>query len=1158
MSGAAPPPIDRRGYGEFVAQAETLLERYTGWRPPEGDPAAALVRVFARMAERVADRLNRMPDRNFLAYLDLLGVELRPPQPARVPLTFSLAAGATADAVVPARTPVAAQLLEGEEEPVVFETERELVVTRTTLAAVAVRDPHVDRWADRTAQAAAGAAFAAFEGSEPVPHRLHVSCRAALQAEAPKSATLRLRTISSAPPWLNLVDWTYHDAAGEHPLAAGAPTSGDLWTVPFPDVPALPDTVVAGRAGAWISARLRVPVRLRRQLPDALRAEGQWITPPGPFHPFGRTALVPELALAADDVFSVPGAVAEVEFELDDDFPPAVDPTLRVQWEYATGFSYPRTVTWTGLGVSSPGAELVGTTAFAFADGTRALTRSGTVRFRVPPNWLPAPYEGVSGLWLRARVTAGGYGPVQDFHPPVVRRTAVSYALDVPEVYDVGMTVRQVRTGIVPPAGFLDNAALDLTKDFLPFGATPARGTAFFIALPGLVGKTGARATLTVVMGPPTAAHPAGWQPPRLRWEFWNGTQRRWETLGESGTGAANPATHGFQDTTAAFGAATDSTQTIAFNVPAAMREVEVNGRTEGWIRARIVAGDYGVAATYVEQDAPNGAGGTMKVWRLIPPTYHAPSLRSVQLGYTWDSLPLPADAVAAENDGRVEVEISAEGLIRPFVPSAEERPSLYLGFARPGGGPGFANRTVSLYLGVAPALYGDPPAPFPPDEPAAVAWWYWNGAEWARLVVRDETAALTRRGMVTFTGPADFRPSSELGREAYWLRARLERGGWRHPPRLERVLLNTVWAEHATLVAGEVLGSSNGKPGQTFRAVRAPVLPGERLEVREAELPSAAERDELVREAGADALTVVADAAGRPLEVWVRWTAVPDFYGSGPRSRHYVVDRLAGEVTFGDGSRGMVPPQGRAGVRMGYRTGGGPRGNRPAGNLSQLRATVPYVDRVTNLEPAAGGAAAESLDSVRRRGPRTVRHRDRAVTVADLEDLAMDASPDVAVARAIPPAAEDDAGRVEVIVVPRSSAARPVPGMELLDRVGAWLRARLPATVQLEVRGPLWVRVDVDVEVVPVAPEASGEVQLALERRILDYLHPLTGGADGAGWPFGRYPRRSDLFAVAEATPGVDHVLSLVVRVDQVPLTGDFLVHAGAAQVVVAGGMDG
>src|SRR5262249_55003946 len=113
------------------------------------DPhGGALIGIFARFAELIIERLNRVPDKNLLAFLDLLGASRLPPQPARVPLTFSLATGRASPGVGPAGTQVAAPPGEGEKDAVVFETERELVVSPATLTAVFTRDPEVDAVAD--------------------------------------------------------------------------------------------------------------------------------------------------------------------------------------------------------------------------------------------------------------------------------------------------------------------------------------------------------------------------------------------------------------------------------------------------------------------------------------------------------------------------------------------------------------------------------------------------------------------------------------------------------------------------------------------------------------------------------------------------------------------------------------------------------------------------------------------------------------------------------------------------------------------------------------------------------------------------------------------------------------------------------------------------
>ena len=169
---ARSPNIDKRTAGEIAKQVQTLLKVYTpDWKefdPTTGQPSgvsAALIGVFARLSELIIQRLNEAPQKNFLAFLDLLGASRLPPQPARVPLTFFLAAGSAVYGLVLAGTQVAAPPLKGEKDPVIFETERELVVTAAQLAALFVRDPEQDQQADRSPIITSGAASSVHPGS---------------------------------------------------------------------------------------------------------------------------------------------------------------------------------------------------------------------------------------------------------------------------------------------------------------------------------------------------------------------------------------------------------------------------------------------------------------------------------------------------------------------------------------------------------------------------------------------------------------------------------------------------------------------------------------------------------------------------------------------------------------------------------------------------------------------------------------------------------------------------------------------------------------------------------------------------------------------------------------------------------------------------------
>jgi predicted phage baseplate assembly protein len=371
-------------------------------------------------------------------------------------------------------------------------------------------------------------------------------------------------------------------------------------------------------------------------------------------------------------------------------------------------------------------------------------------------------------------------------------------------------------------------------------------------------------------------------------------------------------------------------------------------------------------------------------------------------------------------------------------------------------------------------------------------------------------------------------------------------------------LLFNTTPAVQTITVRNEILGSSNGNENQRFSATHAPLLSGQQLEVRELELPSAEERALLEQTAGEDAISVIRDATGRPLEIWVRWQQVSDFYGSGPRDRHYVLDMLSGEIRFGNGRNGLIPPLGAGNIRLAYyRTGGGLAGNRPANTIIQLKTTVPYVDKVTNPEPAEGGAEAESLESLLARAPRALRHHHRAVSLEDYEDLAL-ALPGVARAKCVPlydlindpDTNHVQPGTVSLIIVPRTTEPKPVPNLELLDQISGYLDERRIPTADLIIVGPDYVRVDVTAEIALVSLEGASGVEREVAQTLARFLHPLTGGLDGNGWDFGREPYLSDLYALLEAVPGVDHIRSLHKQESEersgALATGRFLVYSG------------
>lgn len=276
-------------------------------------------------------------------------------------------------------------------------------------------------------------------------------------------------------------------------------------------------------------------------------------------------------------------------------------------------------------------------------------------------------------------------------------------------------------------------------------------------------------------------------------------------------------------------------------------------------------------------------------------------------------------------------------------------------------------------------------------------------------------------------------------------------------------------------------------------------------------------------------------DRNKRVTEVWVRWHEQRHLFFSGPNDRHYAVERVRGWLMFGDGTRGKIPPLGAAILARQYRTGGGHAGNVAARALSQLVGPIGGVETVFNPLTAQGGADGETLENFAIRGPQTVRHRGRALAPADYETLAHEASPAVAVARAVParnPAGRPIPGWVTVLIIPQSQEPCPWPSFGLREQVRKYIETRAPADLaaarSIYITGPEYLAIDVAATVAPVDPAEAGAVETRAREALGEFLHPLLGGPERRGWELGRDVFLSDVAAVLERVPGIDYVEAL------------------------------
>jgi predicted phage baseplate assembly protein len=379
--------------------------------------------------------------------------------------------------------------------------------------------------------------------------------------------------------------------------------------------------------------------------------------------------------------------------------------------------------------------------------------------------------------------------------------------------------------------------------------------------------------------------------------------------------------------------------------------------------------------------------------------------------------------------------------------PTLRPDEAVYFGLADPAGG-----NLLRLDVTTGPEGAG-----VDPRRPPRV-WESWDGQAWRDVRILDDTSAgFNSTGQVTLLLPAKHEALALGSRRAHWLRCRLVRAvegqpEYSNPPVLESLsavaLGGAVPAHHAEPAPAELLGTSDGKPGQVFRVRRVPVLPRRYDENVRIVLP----RHERTGEPEEQDWTEVADLADAEEDDLVyTWSGATGEIRFGPR----VLDR-AGKVW----QHGAIPPIDAQVYVTGYRYGGGRRGNVAAERLTVLHTSIPFVASVTNLDPSAGGVDAETVENAKVRGPLLLRGGRRAVTAEDVERLTLDAAPSVARARCLPPASPGEPARL--LVVPRIDVAPEALTLddlavseELEEQIKAYLEPRRLLTMRLRIEAP-------------------------------------------------------------------------------------------------------
>ena len=1183
------PLLDRRDLDAIVQQARDLAPFYVPeWAAAEDTGAgAALLAVFAKMLEGLARRLNEVPQKNFIAFLNMLGAKLLPGQPARVPLTFFLSTGAQEAVRIPQRSQAAGTPPTGG-DPIAFETEQDILATPAKLNAIISVVPDRDEIFDHSTAVLAGVTTELFADAAHnlQEHSIYFAQNDLFDLKGEAEVTLQWLILTpdmDADYFINLLSWEWRNPDGVW-VPSTVPAFHEAHS-DFPALTTLDAELAALQDVESTTVSVQSDVENDARFPDS------------------------GLLLINDEILAYDGKAGNTftnvmrGYGQDQAIPGASDVALHTRGAEVQAIAHPLLVSAHVATVPLPSGHVPVTI---------------TLRKDFVGAFSATEVSGSENRWLRCRT----------LRDPILQASPLREL----RIDTIGVKTFTSQA-IVPDAVFANDVPLDLSAHPLalyPFGTRPRITDTFYIASDDAFSKPGLPITLAFdinvggiaslsvrrVQGigpiyaqrlqargihtiddlleqPPEElarilqTNPARAQnileatqrafldragaeepPPELHgnpvlsWEYWNGMG--WQVMPQ------------LDDATFQLRSQGD----VQFPCPENLAVTPVNGQAHHWIRVRIVDGDYGQekfivkegdGETTVEPDAsdvhPPIIGGIAIRYGAAPNQPQADGFATLDACLTFNNLTFTDHTQTARH---------ASAPFTPFQRLEPDEQTLYLGFDRPP-----VKGPISLFFDLQEQAYTE-------DNRPLIAWEYARqppagaGSPWARLDVVDGTRRLTESGTIAFIGLPNMAQTVRFGRDLYWLRATDLASAFQpqaksgdstpqeavvatapvitagvplppcpellasfHPsfspqqsnmppaPLVNGIYVNTVWAIQAETIQNEILGSSRGSAGQRFTLAKFPVITAQ-LWVNELATLSEGERTALV-ESNHLEIDDVKDDRGTTIAFWIRWLPIDDLATAGPTERVYSIDLTFGQIQFGDGRNGMVPPTDRDNIKVTYQAGGGAQGNVAAGIVTALRTTIPLVDRVANPIAAGGGSDTETIDRALERGPQRIKHRDRAVTAEDFEWLTREASPAIARVKVLPTfndRGQFETGWVTVIIVPESQVARPLPSPQLRARVEQYLRQRSANVVafprRVQVTGPTYVEVNVTAELVPTQIELAPQVEATALRRLSQFLHPLTGGYLNRGWEFGRLPCLSDFYTLLEDIDGVDHVAAL------------------------------
>lgn len=621
------------------------------------------------------------------------------------------------------------------------------------------------------------------------------------------------------------------------------------------------------------------------------------------------------------------------------------------------------------------------------------------------------------------------------------------------EVYEMSIASKSRVEGVIPEACNYRQLPLDLNNDFYPFGNRPKNDEnikdAEYFYIKSKEAFSKRGAKVVLTM---KHSQNRDYEMPRA----YNDLKLSWHYYNDTDEWKrleVNDSTNNFT-----------ANGTVEFTVPKDMAAVKIHGEPDYWIQCRIDAGHYGEEE---KRELINGEEKIISAHTLNPPKFSRIVIAynlarediescNVYNNYTYNHKAFSRNQPEKLFDQEQSKEQSFNICFDSFI----------------------SEDYLDLYFEVDESVVEKRNLK---SNERILEWQVLINESWKQIEIVDGTDELTRSGDIRLQLPKQDKLSKiHLNGEdsnGMWVKAKVKSNALTKIPTIKNIRTNSVLAVQKESFTNEFMGKSIGLPEMSFTLNHKNIVQAPKIFVGDEE-----------------------------------YTHVKRFIEQGKEDKVFRFYGITGEVKFGDGKYGEIPKPNEDIYAKEYAVTLGKKGNVDTNRVVNLRQSISFVESVSNIIPATGGADGDDLDDLKKYAPSEFKTRDRAITAEDYESLTKEFSSNIINAKA-----SSQEGDIYIVVVTQDIIEEEgFINRKLIQDLEEYLKSKSLITVQPFVKSPNIVPVSISVKIKTTTSQnevTRDDLEKKLEAEAKKYFSLTKGGDKQDGYPMGKNITRADLY---------------------------------------------